>query len=113
MGIDPGKTGGVVHIGPSGEWVEAWKTPVLGKEYDAIEMNHIISGITTARLQRFGEPKWSRMVVAIESPGAFFRVGAAGRAMGASNAVQVGIGWGLWWGLVTAYSLLALIHALE
>ncbi len=105
LGIDPGKTGGVVHIGPSGEWLEAWKTPVLGKEYDAIEMNHIISGVSGVTMRSLGMPEAYRIVVAIEAPGAFFaRVGVK-RAMGAGNALQVGIGWGLWWGLVTAYSL--------
>ncbi len=65
LGCDPGKTGGAVLVGTSGEIVERWNTPLAGKEYDVDG----IRGIVVDALDLFHRDDGShrnRFVVAIE-----------------------------------------------
>ena len=65
LGCDPGKTGGAVLVGPSGEIMERWKTPIAGKEYDVDSFRGIVVD-ALGLFQDQDEFHKGRMVVAIE-----------------------------------------------
>ncbi len=113
LGIDPGKHGAAVLVGPDGGIIEAHKTPLDGKDYNVEGMRNIIAGIYTdfigrPRLPQLKDEGWknNRVVVAIEKAQAMPRMqDGVPIHKPPSHVLPIGIGWGYWHMAACCYHL--------
>jgi len=100
IGIDPGLTGAIASITTEGIFIRVADTPVIGfagskrKDYDDGEMAGVLISMTTGWAEDY--------IVAIESQ-------SARPGQGVSSMLKLGVGYGLWRGIIASLRLRSVI----